>query len=257
LYFPFREDPDDRTLLCNFLRTTVSTEITEVNSLELEFLEDDQKLSPAVLLGEPQGGRGFNQTSPDFGMKVKTTRGDGLVLVECKYTETSFVNCSGLKKKHANPNESRCFDDRLLFDNPGGPKAHCHLHQWASENRANRKYWEILTVSEAGRNCLKCCPAAAGGYQLFRQQALAEALASSAPYAFVASCVAYDKRNLPLITCLSEAGIENFPQTWGEVFDGETSFAAFTHQSWIQWVREHGQPRWSDWLHYVEDRYGY
>jgi hypothetical protein len=132
--------------------------------------------------------------------------------------------------------------------------------QWSNADHANRKYWRYIEISEVGRTGLKCCPAAKGGYQLFRQQALAEALAvvEETPYAFTASCVAYDEGNSTLVECMSEAGVDNFTRTWGSLFSGNASFETFTHQTWVQWVREHGRQTWQqDWLCYIQDRYGY
>ncbi len=89
---------------------------------------------------------------------------------------------------------------------------------------------------------LRTCPAATAGYQLFRQQALAEGIATSAKYEFVVSCLAVDERNEDLRTCLAKTGIADIRQ-WGALFKGKASFSVFTHQDWVHWVRAHGDPR--------------
>jgi hypothetical protein len=96
------------------------------------------------------------------------------------------------------------------------------------------------------------------GYQLFRQQALAEGIAVRGQYDLVVSCVAYDNRNKALIGCLSRAGVDDFTTGWAALFTGMAKFATFTHQQWVDWVRQHDQDgRWEDWLEYVGERYGY
>jgi hypothetical protein len=129
----------------------------------------------------------------------------------------------------------------------------CHQHAW------ERRYWEhlapVLNLEMA--KTLRCCPAARAGYQLFRQQALAEGIAASGKYDLVVSCVAFDERNKTLRRCLRSTGIPDI-QGWGVLFHGKAGFAVFTHQQWVTWVRSNdGDGRWADWLSYVETRYGY
>lgn len=254
LYFPFRS-PRGLALLAAFLKSRVSPDIESVERLELEHAEE-APLDPQTLLGEPDGGRrGANQTSPDVAFVVRTRRGQGLVLAENKLTEHSFYRCSGRKKEVANPDPSRCLDWPKLQDDSLGQ---CWQRQWARSQGKNRRYWEHLRFSEHGKRTLTRCPAATAGYQLFRQQALAEAIATNSKYDLVASCVAYDARNDALVHCLRCTGVDNFATGWGRLFEGHAVFATWTHQEWVAWVREHDETReWADWLAYVETRYEY
>ena len=187
LYFSHRRDP---RILAAFLADRIDHRIVEVKRLELEWAEDPP-LDPSTLLGEPQGKRGANQTSPDVAFIVRLEGGGrGLVLMENKFAEHSFYPCSGRKKENENPDASRCLDAEAVFENPA---AQCHLLNWATDTRTNRRYWDFITVSDVGRQVLSRCPAASAGYQLFRQQALAEAIASSGEYELVVSSVAYDE----------------------------------------------------------------
>ncbi|GAH49928.1 unnamed protein product, partial [marine sediment metagenome] len=132
----------------------------------------------------------------------------------------------------------------------------CYLLQWAKGKRTNRKYWDYIKLTAEGLTTLRYCPAATAGYQLFRQQALAEALAQRNAYEFVISCVAYDSRNQILTECLKSMGVKNFVTDWGTLFEGQAKFTTFTHQQWIQWVHEHdSRGMWHDWLDYVNKRY--
>lgn len=250
LYFAHRLNP---AMLGGFLATNVDSRIVEVEKLELEWAAA-APLDPSSLLGEPAGRRGAGQTSPDVAFVVRLRGGErGLVLMEVKFTEHSFYPCSGRKKQYCNPDRDRCLNAQAVFDDPN---ANCHLTAWADGARTNRRYWDYISVSEHGRRTLQRCPAATAGYQLFRQQALAEAVARQSGYELVVSCVAYDARNRTLSGSLRRAGVADFAAEWGGLFDGRSHFATFTHQQWVRWVREKDAGgSWRDWVEWVEDRY--
>ena len=244
LYFPFRASAAGRDLLAAFLRRRVDGEIESLESIELEYAHPGE-LSPKKLLGERDGRRGANQTSPDLGLCVN--KGNGLVLVENKFTEKNFERCSGWKHT-SNPERNRCKDAVKVARDPSGQ---CHLVTW------NRRYWDHLepVVDHEALMDLPACPAARSGYQLFRQQALAEGIAQSGKYALVVSAVAVDERNENLEASLGRSGIDGL-KGWGRIFRGKAKFAEFTHQEWVGWVREHqAGGQWDDWLSYVRDRY--
>ena len=113
-----------------------------------------------------------------------------------------------------------------------------------------------IRISEVGRSRLRKCPAAVAGYQLFRQQALAEALAKSGKYDLVVTSVAYDERNEDLIRSMQSAGIEDFRKDWASLFTGQAQFASFSHQAWVRWIRENDAgAQWRDWLEWIVERY--
>lgn len=252
LYFPFQRD---RAMLAGFLKQHVSSRVESVEAVELEYAAPPP-LDPQTLLGEPAGGQpGANQTSPDVAFIVRTAKGRGLILAENKLVEHSFYGCSGRKPEVHNPNAKRCLNFGRLYDDL---PHQCYQLQWEQGARKNRKYWDHLRISARGRKVLRQCPAATAGYQLFRQQALAEGIAAAGKYDLVASCVAYDERNSALIRCLRPAGIGDFRTGWAPLFDGKALFAAFSHQEWVAWVKDHDRKgRWADWLLYVSGRYGY
>lgn len=102
-------------MLARFLKKQVSPEIESVDQIELEYAESGE-LRPSRLLGEPEGIRGANQTSPDVAFIVNG--GKGLILTENKYTEHSFYLCSGKKPQHGNPDIKRCMDIEAVLRNP-------------------------------------------------------------------------------------------------------------------------------------------
>jgi hypothetical protein len=247
LYFPFCQDLD---LLKRFFVEELSLPIMEVLEVELEYAADPP-LDPATLLGESKGIRGQNQTSPDIAFIVKTTKGRrGIILNENKFTEDHFYRCSGRDNKYGNPDTKRCMNFRKVL---GHPEEECFQMQW---NRPKRRYWDWLKprFNDEARGIFKCCPAAKHGYQLFRQQALGEALAKMADYDLVVSSVSYDRRNDKLVSSLAKTGIGHFSE-WGKMFSGKVIFKTFTHQQWIQFIEKQNDRSWDSWLHYVKNRY--
>ena len=253
LYFPFRGTTDDRALFASFLKSRVATEIDSLEEIELEYAEDEYSdLHPSRLLGEEGGTRGANQTSPDLGLSVNGGR--GLVLIENKLTEKSFYECSawrhkGSSRRPGNPDPDRCNRPVEVAKDQANL---CHQAAWG------RRYWEHLApfVDQETLAGLPHCPAMRHGYQLFRQQALAEGIARCGHYDLVISAVAVDERNDALDATLTRSGIGELKR-WGAFFRGRAKFAVFTHQQWVRWVEEHDtNGRWTDWLSYVHSRYG-
>jgi hypothetical protein len=240
--------------MLEFLKRHVSDQITEITDVELEFaFPKEDELHPAKLLGEMDGSRGSGQTSPDVAFKVKTIDGDGLILTECKYTEHSFYGCSARKidkesKRINNPDPDRC----MIRVKERDYSSVCHQTVWG------RKYLSLLEISEFGISKLERCPAATAGYQLLRQQALAEGIAQNGRYTFVASTVAFDNRNAVLKGCLSTTGIDGFQTGWGKLFAGKAIFKTWTHQDWVQFVSDNQvNGEFREWLGYLNERYGY
>lgn len=71
-------------------------------------------------------------------------------------------------------------------------------------------------VDETALAGLPHCPAMKDGFQLFRQQALAEGIAQSGRYDLVVSAVAVDERNDDAEAALRRSGIAGLGQ-WGQL----------------------------------------
>ena len=65
-------------------------------------------------------------------------------------------------------------------------------------------------VDDEALGTLSLCPSARPGYQLFRQQALAEGIARSGKYEMVVSAVAFDERKGSMKTALGRSGNDGF-----------------------------------------------
>ena len=222
LFIPFRYHPDMKRIFAGFLSQQLALRVTDIEALELEYAAPGN-LEPRRLLGEVGGMRGSMQTSPDMVVLFGCEDGkSGIYLIENKYTEHSFYNCSGAKKtlsktyseRELPPNNhpERCLDAVALLQNP---KKMCQQEAW------HRKYWSILrdTINKEFLKTCGHCPALNGGYQLFRQQALAQGIANSNLFDYVISGVAYDYRNDALVGCLKSIGLDNFTNGWNRLFN--------------------------------------
>ncbi len=255
LYFPILSNKALKTLMLEFQKLYVSNQITKLTGVDLEFaFQKGDELHPATLLGEKDGSRGSGQTSPDVAFWVETKNGnEGIILTECKYTEHSFYSCSARKVDNKlnrinNPAPKRCMQKVKDCDYTSV----CHQAVWG------RKYIGLINYSDFGKSQLGRCPAATAGYQLLRQQALAEGIANSGRYSLVASIVAFDERNTTLKRCLRTTGIDDFQTGWGKLFEGKAIFKTWTHQDWVQFVRDNQKNgEHDDWLNYLNKRYNY
>jgi hypothetical protein len=243
LYFAAIMNDSFRELFRQFLEMKLAIIIEKIDEIQLEFVLGG-KLNPKILLGEPGGKKGTRQTTPDLAVVFTTNGKKGFILVESKYTEHSFYDCSG--RKADKERGERCFkkETMKLF------KEDCLLDEWG------RKYWDYLKVSEYGLEILRNCPACIGGFQLVRQQALAEGIAEIGNYENVWSCIAFDGRNERLMKSMQRAGIDSIKNKWGKLFDSRSKFSLWEHQEWVVYVRENSKEAFeNDWVNYINDRY--
>ncbi len=259
-FLPFRQNEHMKAMLVSFLNRELNLNVTTVESIDLEYAAQG-KLSPKNLLGEMSGKRGSGQTSPDVAIQFSCEKGKcGIYLIENKYTEHHFYPCSAAKKTldrahsllglEANPNPERCKDIKQLINNPNGK---CHQAAWG------RKYWEKLAahINKTAFSKLPHCPAMEDGYQMLRQQALAQGIADAGMYDYIITGVAYSEGNNELITCLKSSGINDFRKEWGSLFNTETEvrFHCFTHQHLVSWVTRSRSSYIQRWGSYLRKRY--
>lgn len=249
-YWPFNND-DGRKIFVDYLNQFLSLNIEKIISIDLEYLDDQQSLSPSQLLGEKEGIRGSGQTSPDLAIVFINSDGDkGILLIESKFTEHSFYSCSGYSKtkpgKPINPDKKRCLDTECIIDSDFKS---CHLLAW------ERKYWNILK-DDLNINLfqkLKRCPMSISCYQLFRQQALSKGYEKK--YSISISCVFTDLRNEKLINSVCSTGLRSLPNGWQELFP-KLPFKWLTHNNWFKFVKaNNSKGQWDKWINYIEGRY--
>jgi hypothetical protein len=248
-------------VFAQFLSFRLALRITSIENIELEYAAPGN-LEPKRLLGELGGMRGSGQTSPDVAVLFSCEDGSsGIYLIENKYTEHSFYDCSGaaktVSKMHSllglppNKQPERC---RQAIDIYRRPENMCQQQAWG------RKYWSLLkdTINEEYLKACGHCPALRGGYQLFRQQALAQGLAESGIFDHVISGVAYDSRNYVLKNCLRNIGIDSFITGWAGLFNTtHVRFHCFSHQDLVQYAGKSRSSLAQKWRKYITDRYDY
>ena len=186
----------------------------------------------------------------EYCLFITSTSENGILLIESKFTEHSFYQCSGYSKvkpgKPINPDKERCFDTKAIVESNF---INCHLLAW------KRKYWDILK-SELNTNLyqtLKKCPMSNSCYQLFRQQALSEGYKEK--YSISMSCVFTDERNEKLINSVCSTGLNSLPNGWQELFPN-LPFSWQTHNNWFAFVKaNNSNGKWDDWLNYINNRY--
>jgi hypothetical protein len=250
LYFGTYINSNFKELFRQFLEEKLKIKIERIDSVNLEFAFEGE-LGPANLLGEYAGKRGSGQTSPDLAILFRLNGEKGIILVECKYTEHGFYNCPGRKTKTKpgrmpNPNPKRCLQKETMKMY----KNDCHQYIWG------RKYWEHLSISEYGLNKLKYCPACIGGYQLVRQQALAEGIVKYGDFINVVSCIAFDGRNEKIMQSMKANNINSIKFEWEKLYNLKSKFSIWEHQEWIEYVNKNCKKQFEkDWLKYMKDRY--
>jgi hypothetical protein len=219
------------------LQNKIKIKIDSIKEIHLEF-KLPGNLSPKTLLGEP-GGTG--QTTPDLAIEFNSNGKESLILVECKYTEHNFYYCPARRKNKES--YKICLNNKIFTKK-------CFL------NKRGRKYWEYVHISEYGLKEMKYCPAYVGGYQIFRQQALAEGIKKKGNYENVWSCIAYDGRNESIVKRMKRVGIDLIKNEWENLFELKTKFSTWEHQEWINFVRINCSESEKDWLNYILERYG-
>ena len=253
LYFPFGRSDHGRALLAGFLHERVHPVIRSVDAVELEYAESDD-LEPVA---SPRRARRQSRRRANVarcrlcGERWPWTHPDREQV--CRAFLLSLFRARA-GRKHRATRQPRSLPLRPRLSRPGRS-----CRAVSSDGFGAESIGRILApvVDRERLLTLRHCPAAYAGYQLFRQQALAEGIASSGKYAFVASCLAVDDRNETLRGCLKGTGIADIQQ-WGDLFVGKAHFAVFTHQQWVSWVHAHGEAgQWAGWLSYVEERYGF
>ncbi len=260
LFFPFRWHTHMEQMLVSFLSRRLNLNVTSIEALEFEYAAPG-KLEPKRLLGEQGGSRGSGQTSPDVAINFGYEDGkSGLYLIENKYTEHHFYQCSGARTKldrsyaerglEPNSNPNRCRDVMSVYRDPA---TMCHQQEW------RRRYWDLLknSINEDTLKTCVICPALTNGYQLFRQQAYAQGIANSGLFDLVISGVAYDQRNDALIGCLRDVGVKDFTSDWSQLFNTSVKFHCFTHQELVSWITRSRSGFIKEWGKYISERYDY
>ena len=198
------------------------------------------------------GGRGQNKTSSDVSITwLDRERGKNMLLLEFKFTEPDFGQCS----KKGNPDRNRCFFSNKVV---ASPQKQCYRAE------VGRTYWDIILSSDSPfrRETLtteKYCPFRYDFYQLMRNQLLAHRIQSDpeAGFSKMEFGVIYHADNDKLLRMSHPFGGERNPLTsWPTLLKNPDSFHSFTVQDFIATIDARLPDDLTGWRTYLKQRYG-
>jgi hypothetical protein len=206
IFAPLAEDPVRARKALQLLLPTREFAPGDDIAIRFEFTPE----GAAAWLGE----RGQpTQIDVYFGV-TRSNRCIGHVLVEVKFTESSFGCCRGWETKidtpSSNPDLSRCLDSAAIVS---APEANCWLAQ--SEGR---QYWKIMSEPGSSIHATAIrvaggCPFRHGLYQMMRNRVLADELGrrTGAAWADFAVCRHSDNKRVvvlaePVLSLLDAVG---------------------------------------------------
>jgi restriction endonuclease-like protein len=169
LFAPLAEDPARARAALEILLPTRALGAQDSVAVQFEFTPE----------GAPEWlGEHGQPTQIDVYFRItRLGRCIGHVLIEVKFSETSFGCCRGWEAKpgdpSANPDRSRCLDASAILS---APQANCWMAQFEG-----RRYWEIISEPESSIRIeairsASACPFRHGLYQMMRNRVLADEL---------------------------------------------------------------------------------
>lgn len=243
IFYPLRKY---LSVLDGFLREFYPS-LTKVTDIDFEYI------GPRNYFNEP-GGRGFNRTSADVVITWEDTKGkNNLLLVEFKFTESNFGECS----KRENPDRDRCNYGELVISST---QTECY------RSEVGRPYWDMILVPQGPfiremLNKTQYCPFRYDFYQLMRNQLLAKCIAEDKGSGFHIAefAVCYDVRNKNLLNLSHPVGGNSNPFTsWESFLKNPSSFKHFTIQQFLEHIDhiDNLPSELEQWRAYLNKRYG-
>jgi len=242
IFFPLR---NYLSVLDGFLRQFYPS-LAKVTDIDFEYI------GPRNYFNEP-GGRGYNRTSADVSITWEDTRGkNNLLLVEFKFTEPSFGECS----KSENPDWDRCNYGELVVSSP---QTECY------RSEVGRPYWDMILLPQGAfiremLNKTQYCPFRYDFYQLMRNQLLAKCIGEDKDSGFhiVEFAVCYDDRNKALLNLSHPVdGNANPLTSWKSFLKDKNTFKYFTIQQLLEYIENTDTlpSELEQWRTYLNKRY--
>jgi len=244
LFFPLKQYPN---VLKPWLAQTYP-DIQDVVGIDLEYIGPENKN-----YFKETGGRGQNRTSSDVSIEWKDKQGKkNLLLLEFKFTESNFGNCS----KKENLDRRLCHSAKNVVNSP---QTQCYR----ALPQVGRTYWQFIldNSSPFKKEALMTethCPFLYGFYQLMRNQLLAHCIQSDIDIGFhrVEFGVMYHADNDKLLIMSHKFGEERNPfKAWLTLLKNPDTFHVFTIQGFLN-STETGLPHeLKNWRSYIKERY--
>ena len=254
--FPLRSDLE---LATNVLtRAGIIPPEGRVSGIEFEYTGQDEaggSLGCTEWLGEPSTGkRGQNRTSIDAAVFWTREGRNDATLIEWKYTERTFGNCSAFANARS--------DAKAACRGPDHEK-HCILTQ--SPPKCDRHYWDRLEESGIRRAKLACvpgCPFRGPFYQLMRQFLIAQYMRQSGQADDVeVLAIHFDGNNslrelTPELENLAKSTATSIVDAWNVALEGVTPMREIKAEALLLAYDTCRTPDLSDWRDYIRARYG-
>ena len=233
------------SLLDGFLREFYPS-LAEVTDIDFEYIGKENYFN------EP-GGRGYNRTSTDVSIEWEDTTGkSNLLLIEFKFTEPNFGECS----KSGNPDQQRCDHAELIISSP---KTQCY------RSEKQRTYWDTI-LSPQGPFIVEMlrktqyCPFRYDFYQLMRNQLLAHHITEDKDSGvhFAEFAVCYDDRNKNILNLSHPIDGDSNPLTsWKSFLKDKNTFKHFTIQQLLEYIENTDTlpSELEQWRTYLNKRY--
>lgn len=242
IFFPLK---NHTSLLDGFLREFYPL-LAEVTDIDFEYIGKENYFN------EP-GGRGYNRTSTDVSIEWEDTTGkSNLLLIEFKFTEPNFGECS----KSGNPDQQRCNHAELIISSP---KTQCY------RSEKQRTYWDTI-LSPQGPFIVEMlrktqyCPFRYDFYQLMRNQLLAHHITEDKDSGvhFAEFAVCYDDRNKNILNLSHPIDGDSNPLTsWESFLKDKNTFKHFTIQQLLEYIENTDTlpSELEQWRTYLNKRY--
>jgi len=243
IFFPLK---NHTSLLDGFLREFYPS-LAGVTDIDFEYIGKENYFNEL-------GGRGYNRTSTDVSIEWEDTTGkSNLLLIEFKFTEPNFGECS----KSGNPDQQRCNHAELIISSP---KTQCY------RSEKQRTYWDTI-LSPQGPFIVEMlsktryCPFRYDFYQLMRNQLLAHHITEDkgSGFHFVEFAVCYDEGNKTLLHLSHPVAGDTNPFTsWKLFLKNPSSFKHFTIQQLLEYIEntDNLPSELEQWRVYLNKRYG-
>ena len=233
------------SLLDGFLREFYPS-LAKVTDIDFEYI------GRRNYFNEP-GGRGYNRTSTDVSIEWEDTTGkSNLLLIEFKFTEPNFGECS----KSGNLDQQRCNHAELIIS---CPKTQCY------RSEKQRTYWDTI-LSPQGPFIVEMlsktqyCPFRYDFYQLMRNQLLAHHITEDKDSGvhFAEFAVCYDDRNKNILNLSHPIDGDSNPLTsWKSFLKDKNTFKHFTIQQLLEYIENTDTlpSELEQWRTYLNKRY--
>jgi hypothetical protein len=243
LFFPLR---DYKYLLAGFLKKLYPT-LLNVTDIDFEYIGPSHKN-----YFNESGGRGYSRTSSDVSIEWMNDNNEhNILLIEFKFTESSFGGCGKGDNKH----QERCLQAEKIVSSP----------ELCYRTEVKRPYWDMILAMDSpiNKNVLSkrgTCPFKNDFYQLMRNQLFTKCLTDDKDAGFASAefAICYDARNTKLLNLRETFDGEINPlKAWKLFLKDSNSFKHFTIQQLLDHIDNSSKMplELRQWRNFLKEKY--